>query len=111
MNPDNLPSNTEYAYAHLYQPHPYLFTQTGFEIEPIRPMTRTIMKIQNPSYEPEKRKNDSPSPKRRRKTEKRVEPDSPKYKKKSKTRSDSSNSPKRRVGRPCKPKKPCECEK
>ena len=62
MNPDNLPSNTEYAYAHLYQPHPYLFTQTGFEMEPIRPMTRTIMKMDTPAFEPEKRRESSPPP-------------------------------------------------
>lgn len=51
MNPDNLPSNTEYAYAHFYQPHPYLFTQSAFGIKPIRPLTQTIRNIDLAEYQ------------------------------------------------------------
>jgi hypothetical protein len=29
MNPFNLPCHTEYAYAHTFQPHPYLFTNSA----------------------------------------------------------------------------------
>jgi len=37
MNPFNLPSDTEYAYSHLFQPHPYLFTSGGLMRPPINP--------------------------------------------------------------------------
>jgi hypothetical protein len=36
MNPYNLPANTELAYPHNHQPHPYLFTSTGTMRPPIR---------------------------------------------------------------------------
>jgi hypothetical protein len=51
MNPDNLPSNTEYAYAHFAQPHPWLATQTGFAIKPIRPIVKQNLKISIPDYD------------------------------------------------------------
>jgi len=37
MNPFNLPSNTEYSYSHLFQPHPYLFTTGAVMRPPINP--------------------------------------------------------------------------
>lgn len=37
MNPFNLPACTEYAYAHSFMPHPYLFTSTATMRPPIQP--------------------------------------------------------------------------
>jgi len=37
MNPFNLPSDTEYAYSHLFQPHPWLFVTGGLMRPPINP--------------------------------------------------------------------------
>ena len=51
MNPDNLPSNTEYGMAHLYQSHPYLQIQTGFSIKPIQPLMHKKMKSLPPPSE------------------------------------------------------------
>jgi hypothetical protein len=37
MDPFSLPSNTEFAYAHLYQPHDFLFYRSAYMIPPIDP--------------------------------------------------------------------------
>jgi len=37
MDPFSLPVNTEFAYAHLYQPHDFLFTGNAYMIPPIDP--------------------------------------------------------------------------
>ncbi len=39
MDPNKLPANTEYSYAHYFQPHPYL--GGGFSIAPINPQGGT----------------------------------------------------------------------
>jgi len=48
MNPDNQACNTEYAFAHFYQPHPYLYQQSGVTIQPIQPTVQARIELETP---------------------------------------------------------------
>lgn len=62
MDLNALPCNTEFAYAHKFQPHPYLFSSRGMMIAPIN--TKVPMNTQFQLIELEKRQDlmSSPNP-------------------------------------------------
>lgn len=60
MDPFALPSNTEFAYAHKFDRHPYLFTQSATMNAPMNPQVpmNTLFTL----AELEKRNEKMPSP-------------------------------------------------